>query len=235
MVSRTFCAINIDVFKNTDFVVLDHHISNPWFWKLNIIDTNSSSTCELLFEVLETLWLDKHIDEKIATLIISWIYSDTNVYFNQNTTAKTLETWAKLMKMWADFRSPIFEFYKKKEFKKTKLWWEVLKDIKETQNWKIVWWIITQDIFNKTWTTQNETSWLINEFLSNMNWMEVCFLLYPQEDWKIKASFRSSNFNVSELCQSFGWWWHKLAAWFTVSKDLQEVETQILEKLKKEL
>ena len=139
------------------------------------------------------------------------------------------------MKMWADFRSPIFEFYKKKEFKKTKLWWEVLKDIKETQNWKIVWWIITQDIFNKTWTTQNETSWLINEFLSNMNWMEVCFLLYPQEDWKIKASFRSSNFNVSELCQSFGWWWHKLAAWFTVSKDLQEVETQILEKLKKEL
>ena len=33
-----------DVFNEKDFVVLDHHITNPGFGKINIIDVQSSST-----------------------------------------------------------------------------------------------------------------------------------------------------------------------------------------------
>jgi len=226
---------NIDIFNNTTFVAIDHHITNPWFWSLNLIDTSSSSTCELLFEILETIWLDKIIDSKIATMLLTWIYTDTNIYYNTNTTPKTLETWAKLMRLWADFRKPIFEFFRKKEFNKTKLWWEVLKDIKITDNWKIVWWIITKELFTKTNTTDKDTSWLINEFLANISWNEVCFILYPLKNWQIKTSFRSSWFDVSKFCQSFGWWWHKQAAWFNSEKTILEVEQEILDKLKKEL
>ncbi len=226
---------NMGIFNNANFIVIDHHITNPGFWSINLIDTNSSSTCELLFEILETIWLDKAIDSKIATMLLTWIYTDTNIYYNVNTTPKTLETWAKLMRLWADFRTPIFEFFRKKEFNKTKLWWELLKDIKKSEDWKIIWWIITNDIFNKTNTTDKDTSWLINDFLANIVWSEVCFLLYPLSGWKIKASFRSSEFDVSKLCQSFGWWWHKQAAWFNSNEDIYEVEKEILIKLKKEL
>ncbi len=222
---------NKEIFEMKKFVVIDHHITNPWFWKLNIIDINSSSSCELTFEIIETLKLEKYIDKNIATLLTTWILTDTNMYYNVNTTAKTLETGAKLLKYWADFRNPMFNFFKKKEFNKSKLWWEVLKDIKKTPDWKIVWWIITNEIFEKTSTTEKDTSWLINEFLSNIEWCEISFLLYPLSKTTIKASFRSSWYDVASLCLNFWWWWHKQAAGFNSNKSLDEIEKIILEKL----
>lgn len=226
---------NEQIFNNTTFIVIDHHITNSGFWNINLIDSNASSTCELVFEILETIWLDKHITPKIATLLLAWIYTDTNIYYNTNTTPKTLKTWAKLIEFWADFRAPIFEFFKKKEFNKTKLWGEVLKDIKKSEDSKIVWWIITPEIFEKTNTTDRDTNWLINEFLANIEGMEVCFLLYPLPNWQIKASFRSSSFSVWNFCESFWWGWHKQAAWFSSNNDIGALEKQILDKLKKEL
>ncbi len=223
---------NIEIFKNTDFVVFDHHITNPWFWSLNIIDTKSSSTCELLFRVLESIWLDSYIDPKIATLLTTWIHTDTNIFYNSNTTPTTLHTAAKLMELWADFRSPMFHFYKKKNLTKSRLWWEVLKNLKSSENWKIVWGLIPKELFEKTNTTDKETSWLINEFLSNMEWMEVCFLIYYIDDTKLKTSFRSTGYDVASLCASYGWWWHKQAAWFYTELSMKEAEKEILDKLK---
>lgn len=220
---------HIEKFKEKEFVVIDHHITNPWFGKLNIIDTNSSSTCELVFEIIETLKLESFIDKNIATLLTTWILTDTNIYYNANTTAKTLEIGAKLMKYWADFRSPMFNFFKKKEFNKSKLWWETLKDLKKSPDWKLVWWVITKEMFEKTHTTDKDTSWLINEFLSNIDWCEISFLIYPLDNWTTKASFRSSNYDVSSLCWRFWWWWHKLASWFSSNKSIEEVEKEILE------
>lgn len=221
-----------DIFDKKNFVVIDHHITNLWFWKLNIIDTNTSSSCELVFEIIETLEITKYIDKNIATLLTAWLLTDTNIYYNVNTTSKTLITWAKLMDLWADFRSPMFNFFKKKEFDKSRLWWEVLKDLKKSSDSKIVWWIVTKEIFIKTNTTDKDISWLINEFLSNISWCEVSFLLYPLDNWLIKASFRSNEYNVSELCLTFWWWWHKQASGFTSIKSIEEVEKEILEKIK---
>jgi len=223
---------NKEIFEKTDFVVFDHHITNPWFGSLNIIDTQASSTCELLFRVLETIWLDIHIDAKIATFLTTWIHTDTNIFYNSNTTPQTLKTAAKLMEYWADFRAPMFHFYKKKQVKKTKLWWEVLKNLKSTENWKIVWALIPKEVFEKTNTTDKDTSWLVNEFLSNMEWMEVCFLIYYIDDSKLKTSFRSTWYDVASLCASYGWWWHKQAAWFYTELSMEEAEKEILDKLK---
>ena len=90
---------NENIFNNTDFVVIDHHITNLGFGTLNIIDTKSSSTCELVFEILEYFDWNKYITPKIATLLNAGMLTDTNMYYNQNTTAKTLETAAKLLKL----------------------------------------------------------------------------------------------------------------------------------------
>ena len=224
---------NEEIFKNTDFVVFDHHATNLGFWTLNIIDTNASSTCEILFRVLENLGLDKHIDSKIATLITAWIHTDTNIFYNANTTPETLRTAAKLMEKWADFRQPMYEFYKKKIFKRTKLWWEILKDIQQTENWKITYAIVKQEYLDKTHTSAWDTTWITNEFLANMDGSEACFLLYNIWDWKIKWSLRSKSIDVSSVCAELGWGWHKLAAWFSTELSMEEITQVLIEKLKK--
>ena len=228
---------NIKVFNNVDFVVVDHHKTNPGFWSINIINIESSSTCELTYEILKQLNLDKYITPKIATSLLSWIYTDTNIFYNSNTTSNTHYVAWKLIEAWADFRKPYYEFYNKKTFSQSKLWWEVLSNrMKISEDWKIVWATITKDIFKKTWSWDRELTWLISEFFSNIEWVEICFISHEIENNMIKTSFRSIlKHDVSLIAQIFWWGWHEQAAWFLSNKSLEEVEREILEILKKEL
>lgn len=231
---------NKNIFNNSEFIVIDHHISNNLFWKINIVDTKASSTCEIVFKLIKNLGFLKEIDSEIASLLYTWIITDTNIFYNSNTTEKTLKTASKLIKLWANFRKPIFEFYRKKSLNKTKLWWEVLKEIE--QEWSVVYAIVKEDFFKKTETTEEDTSWIINEFLANMEFSKVCFLLYPLKDWKIKASMRSisADYDVSKICKTFSWWWHIQAAWFSyipeksksLDENMQILKNILLEKIR---
>jgi phosphoesterase RecJ-like protein len=226
---------NKEIFEKTDFFVIDHHLSNPWFWKYNIIKTDYSSTCEIVYELIEELKYLQYMDQKIATALFSWIITDTNIFYNQNTSPNTHRIAWELMKYWADFRAPIFEFYQKKNFKATKLWWEILSQIKQIKTKKktFTYGIVNVEMFEKTNTNDNDISWLVNEFLANISWSDVWFLLYPLKNWKNKASFRSKEIDISILCQKFWWWWHKLAAGFQSDEKIEDLEKEIINELKK--
>lgn len=227
---------NIPEFEKTEFVVIDHHKTNPGFWKINIVNPEYSSTCELTYDVLTQIDLIKFITPKIATSLISWIYTDTNIFYNSNTTSNThFVTW-KLIEAWADFRKPYFEFYKKKTYSQSKLWWEVLTNYMNiSNNWKLVWAAIPKSLFTKVWAKDRQLTWLISEFFANIEWVEVCFLSHEIENNLVKTSFRSTpEYDISKVASHFGWWWHKQAAWFSSEKSLKEVEKEILEEIKKE-
>ena len=227
---------NEEIFNKTDFIVIDHHKTNPWFWKINIVNPWYSSTCELTYDILKILDLDKYITSKIATSLLSWIYTDTNIFYNSNTTPNTHYVTWKLMELWADFRKPYFEFYKKKTFSQSKLWWEILaNNMKISENWKVVWAIIKKEVFEKTGTQDRQLTWLISEFFANIEWAEICFISHEIENNLVKTSFRSTpEHDISEVASFFWWGWHKQAAWFTSEKSLEEMEEEILNKIKKE-
>jgi len=222
-----------EVFEEKDFVVLDHHMTNPGFGKINIIDTTSSSTCELVYRIIKLLWFEEHMDSDIATLLTAGMLTDTNMYYNTNTTARTMRTGAELIEHGADFRLPMFEFFKKKTISRSRAWGEVLKDIKSSDDGKIVWAAVKPEILKNIWADDSHLKGLINEFLANIEWSEVCFLLYPLPDGTTKASMRSkAHISVWDLCAEFGWGGHKQAAWFTSDKSVNEIEKIILERFK---
>ena len=223
---------NEKIIKNTSFVVIDHHISNNWFGNINIISPTHSSTCELLFEILEKLDLTKYIDKKIANLLITWILTDTNVFYNTNVTANTHKIAAKLLELWADSRTSIFNFFKKKSINKTKLLWLALSNIQIIKNKlenkkNIVYTIITAEDFKKTNSSDRDTNWII-EHLVNIENTEIAFIIYPLLDWKIKASFRSWSYDVSKLAQKLGWGWHKQASWASSEESIEKFLKKIL-------
>lgn len=226
-----------EVFHSKDFVVIDHHKTNSGFWKLNIINSNYSSTCELIYDIIKELDYNKYIDKKIATSLLSWIYTDTNIYYNSNTTSNTLKVSSELMDLWADFRKPYYELYKKKSFDSSKLWWEVLANyMKISGDSLISWAMVPKDIFKKTNTNYRQLTWLISEFFANIEGVWICFLSYELDNWDIKTSFRSSEkYDISKIAEYFWWWWHKQAAWFTSNKNLKVLEQEILEQIKKQL
>lgn len=225
---------NKEIFESKNFIVIDHHQTNTWFWKLNLIFPKYSSTCELIFDICKKIWFEKYFDEKIATLLIAGIYTDTNVFYNQNTTSNTHLVASELLKFWADFRSPIYNFFQKISLKRLKLFWKAIWNIKELEinNIKIIYTFLTEKDFFETKTEIQDTTWIINK-LSNLEETEIIFLFYKNENNTIKVSFRSKNTNIWEFCASFIWWgWHKNAAWFNLDCDFEKAEEIILKSLK---
>lgn len=226
---------NTNIFHSTPFVVIDHHISNPWFWSINIIE-NASSTAEIVYEIIKDFWFEKFIDEKIATLLLTWIVTDTNSFFNTNSSSKAFKIAWEIMQYKPRHQEIILNLFKKKPYNRVKLWWKILEWLKDINNWKIVWNIIPKKIFIETQTTDKDISWLIDEFLTTVDGLEVWFLLYETPENKIKWSFRSKTdrINLSDFCEKFGGWGHARAAWFLVEwKNIYEVEQEVISELKK--
>jgi phosphoesterase RecJ-like protein len=226
---------NEEIFHKAKLVVIDHHISNSGFWDLNIINPLASSTCELVFDIFKYFKYNYLIDSDIATLLLSWIITDTNNFSNSNISKKTFDSWAELLELGAKHQDIIINLYKKNSFAKIKLWWKILKNIKKTKQEDIVWWVVPREYFLETWASIDDLDTFIDEFLVTINWVKIVFLLYDMwEEW-IKWSFRSlsSKYNLAEFTKLFWGWWHPMAAWFLAkNKWIFDLESEVILALK---
>lgn len=227
---------HLQTFLSVPFVVIDHHVSNPGFGSINIIDTDASSTCEITFDIIKQFWLLKYVDSDIATFLLTGLITDTNSFFNTNSSPKALATAGELMEFHPRHQDIIINLFKKKPYNRIKLWWTILEWLKDIAWGKIVWNIVPRSTFIQTQTTDKDISGLIDEFLTTVDGLEVAFLLYELEDKKIKWSFRAKTdlINLSEFCWHFGGWGHTRASGFVVEwKNIFEVEQDVVSLLKK--
>lgn len=93
---------NEKIFKDKKIINIDRHITNNYFGESNYIEKSSSSTSELVFDLLEQLKVK--IDKDIATNLYYGITSATNNFSSFSVSAKTLETAAKLLRLGASKR-----------------------------------------------------------------------------------------------------------------------------------
>lgn len=227
---------NISLFQSTTWVNIDHHISNSGFGNIHIIDLQSSSTCEIIWDLIKEFDLTHYMDNKISTFLLTGVITDTNSFFNTNSTPKALKTASELMHYDPRHQDIIINLFKKKPFERLKLWWKVLESLKDMWEEKVVWNTLPKSLFIETKTTDKDISWLIDELLTTINTLEIGFLLYELEDGSIKGSFRSKNspINLDNFCAH--WWWggHSKAAGFVISgKTLYQIEQEVLWELKK--
>ena len=77
-----------ELFEEARFAIcVDHHISNQGFGDLRFIDADASSTCEILYDILE----EKKISFDTAQCLYLGIVHDTGVFKHSNTTRKVME------------------------------------------------------------------------------------------------------------------------------------------------
>lgn len=101
------CKDYLDRFKN--IAVIDHHEDdNGLKTSYKCIDVNSSSTAELMVDLL--CMNNIKVDSKIANYLLAGIYLDTNK-FTKNVSFKTMDINSRLMKKGAsiDFVNELFE------------------------------------------------------------------------------------------------------------------------------
>jgi len=81
-------------------VNIDHHISNPDYGRINWVEDNASSTCELIWKLIRAAGWE--LDAVAASLLYAGIYSDTAGFSLPSTTAECLDAAADLVRAGAD-------------------------------------------------------------------------------------------------------------------------------------
>lgn len=210
---------------------IDHHVSNQAFAEENYIIPDASSTCELVFNVLER---DK-ITKEIAECLYLGIAHDTGIFQYSCTSAKTMNDAGILMDMGIDYPKIITETYYLKSYEQNRLLGYALLNSKLYLDGKVIVSYLTREDMEKFHCTTKDLEGIVNQ-LRVTKGTEVALFLYECEDDSFKASLRvTGDVNVAEIAQVFGGGGHIKAAGCNVFGDIDEVINRILDEIKKRL
>ncbi len=222
---------NIELLKKSNKIInIDHHISNSNFGHINLVDENSSSTGELVYELIKDLGTE--IDVDIATCLYTAISTDTGSFIYDNVTAGTHEIAADLIRAGINKSDINIQLYGSRSLEKTQLFIDVLSTLKLYNDNKIATVHVTQKMLKETGTILDDTEGIIS-FVREIEPVEVACILKESEEKKTKISMRSKKYiDVSEIASNFNGGGHIRAAGGTIYEDIEAAEAIVVEKIK---
>jgi phosphoesterase RecJ-like protein len=222
-----------DSWQRTPNVNIDHHISNPGYAKINLIDAETPATAQVLYEIITALKWPLNAD--IAANLYVGIMTDTGSFRYRQTTARTFEIAAKLVAAGADPTDLAQGCYNSSRAERLLLVSEVLKGIHFANQNRIAWFTLTADMYTRSGAIPDESEGLI-EHLQAVKSVECSFLLEALPEGLTRASLRSrGTVDVQKICQEFGGGGHRLAAGLRTKLSPAELEKQLIEKISQQL
>ncbi len=208
--------------KIIPIINIDHHQDSTYFGKINIIKGNTSSTAEIIYDILERVGLP--INKEVATCLLMGIFGDTDSFKNSNTTDKTLIITSKLLVAGAKLKQITKFTLQDKSLSTLKLWGEILSRIKKNKGLNMVSTVITREDLERSSASYDDLEGISN-FLNSIPEARASLVLTEREG-EIKGSLRTlrKNIDVSKIAHLFGGGGHKKAAGFTIPGQLVKRE-----------
>jgi len=221
-------AKNKFVFDNVPIVNIDHSPQNENFGDVNFVDIKSSSTAEIIWQLLED---SKNIDANIIDCVLSGIIAKTKNFRRQNINPKTLEIASHLIVLGGRRNEIVDGFYRTKAIETLKLWGRALARLK--QDGKIVWTLLTHADFVHSGATEDMLPDVIHELITNSHGTDVVIIFYETAGDIIKAILYSEKLSITiknpDISHSAG----QISYLTLPYPNLIAAEKELLEQLKK--
>jgi phosphoesterase RecJ-like protein len=209
-------------------LVIDHHVSNPGFGDVNLIDARAASTAEMIVGLLEELGLEP--DAGAATCLLTGIVTDTIGFRTSNTTAATLAAAAKLMQAGAPLTEITQRIFSTRPLGALRLQGRALDRLRVEGPFAIA--SITLADLGELNVGPAEARG-ISSFLATAAEPRAVAVLREREDGQIDVSMRARpGADLSQAAQALGGGGHALAAGARVDGPLAAAEEQVLEALR---
>lgn len=211
-------------------ICIDHHITNTKFSSYNIVEDFRSSTCELLYTLLEY----GKISVNTAICLYTGIVHDTGVFRYQSTTRETMEIAGALMDKGFDFTKIIDDSFFRKDFKAKQLLGLVLIEAKQAFDGRCCYCAVNYETWNKYVSDKKKMDGIIDN-LRTIDGVEMALFMYETAKDEYKISLRSINKDVSHIALAFGGGGHIRASGATAQGNAEEILKIILPMIEKEL
>ena len=210
---------------------IDHHASNSSFADVNYIFPDASSTCELVFEMIDRTKLKKDIAECLYTGIVH----DTGVFQYSCTSAKTMEIAGILMEIGIDYPKIVDETFYTKTFGQNKILGQALLNAELYLEGAVIASVITQAEMDKFSVLPKHLDGIVNQLRVTKD-VKIALFLYENEDKTFKGSLRvNGDYNVAEIAAEFGGGGHVKAAGFTIDGPIDTAMDRILSVIKEKI
>lgn len=218
-----------DTAKKT--VNIDHHISNQGFAKESMIVPEASSTCELVYELLEK----KQMDVEIAKALYTGIIHDTGVLQYSNTSKRTLNIVGELIEFGFDFSSIIDETFYAKTYVQNQILGRAILESILFMDGKCIASVVDQKMMDFYNVGPKDLEGIVNQ-LRVTKGVDCAIFLYETSPMQFKVSMRSNDkVDVSAICALFGGGGHKKAAGCSMSGTFHDVINNISGHIEKQL
>lgn len=203
---------------------IDHHVSNErGCGDVNYIVPQSSSTAELIYDVIEK----ELIDEEIAKAIYIGMIHDTGVFQYSNTSPKTLRIAADLIEYGFNFPEIIDETFHEKTYVQNQLLGRALLESIVFMDGKCIVSAIDQKILKFYNATADDLQGIVNQ-LRIIKGVECAIFMYETGNLEYKVSLRSCDYvDVSKVAAYFGGGGHVRAAGCSMNGTFHDVINNI--------
>ena len=199
----------VDLEKYKYVIKIDHHPIVDLYGGIELVDENSSSTCQLILEFIFANWLN--INNEIAKNLYLGIVSDTGRFMHGYTSQRTFELVNKLLKVSKlDFTS-LYQSLYMRPLEEIRFQGYIYENMEITDN-GLAYIKITEDLLKEYGVDSASAGNIISE-LSFVS--EVLIWAFFSEDKKsnlIRANIRSRGPYVNEVASIYGGGGHKLAS-----------------------
>lgn len=225
---------NPDIFYEVPLVNIDHHSNNENFGQINIVSITSSSTAEVLFDIMEKIGVEM-MDEKISNCLLTGIISGTESFQRKNTTPKSLQVAAKLMDNGAKQQEIIRWLYKTQPFNTLKLWGRVMARLNLDEELKLVWSLMSIEDFVQSRSNPQDIPFILEKIKDNYSASNIFMVLYNEKTDIVNGMIKCGDPEmVKKIVGIFnGNAKQDIVNFKLEGKNIIEAEKEALEKMKK--
>lgn len=209
-------------------VCIDHHEGHEGFADVNLVKNYASSTCEIIFDLLEPTG---KITREIANYLYIGLSTDTGHFMHSNTDSKVMYTAYKLSCLGAECHNIATELYRSRSRNKTMLIAKSIEAMRFYMNDTVCIIPMTQELLEECNISSNDTEGIIDYAIS-INGVEIGISMCAEKENEYKVSFRSRARHVNEIAAVFGGGGHIYAAGCRICGKTEDVIDKILKAIR---
>jgi phosphoesterase RecJ-like protein len=207
---------------------IDHHKTNTYFAKTNLIESDAVATAEILAKYIPDFGMK--ITESVANALITGIVTDTIGLRTSNVDPQTLKITAELMELGGNLADIYQRTIIEQSYEAARYWGAGLSKLEMEEG--IIWTTLALKDRYATGYQYRDDADLI-KVLSSIKGSKIAIILTEQIGGYVKISWRlcgslPTDLDVSEIAQKFKGGGHKAAAGADVKGKLDEVLKEVL-------
>ncbi len=213
---------------------IDHHISNPKYGDLNLIDSSSPATGQILYQLITALDLPLPAETRDAIYVA--VSTDTGSFQYPSTTAATYEMAADLTRRGLEVGTINSKIYDNYPYRRVELMRALLNTLEISEDGLVANWELRDQTRIDLALLPEDSEGLI-DIIRAIRGVQLAVFFEELVDGKIRVSMRSKDhrLDVCQIAMEFGGGGHALAAGIRMTGPLENAKPLVLEAIRRRI